>query len=358
MVRVAMDGSYTVERLAPGEYTVMASLPGYLSPMDDIVAAAMAMPDDRSPAALRQLLASNGSVTISGGETESYDISLQRGASVSGHILYSDGAPATQILIEVQDANAKKLPGDKQRQAEMAAGFSRVMFTHQSQNTDDQGHFRIAGLKPGTYRVAAISSVAANLDSESGDMPGIELLIGGMADPSALRVYSGDTLHAKAAKTYELRAGDDVTGVDITIPLNAFHQVKGVLTAVDGRPINQATLTLTDSTDDSVTFESQVADDGSFSFPTIANGTYTLAASNATIITRLTNADANVPLRFVPTKPTNAFADGKTSVIVKDSDLSDVSLTLTEVPLPPQPTPPAQPNNVQPIPDDPPDQQP
>jgi hypothetical protein len=342
MARVAMDGTYTIEHLAHGQYTVMAALPGYLSSFDEMITGAI---DDNSPDAMRKRLLDLGTVTISGGETETYDISLERGAAVSGRVLYSDGSPATQVSIEVEDIHAKRLTGEKQQQAQMAANMVRTMFTHQSQNTDDQGRFRISGLKPGSYRVVAVSSLSSDIDSQEGEAAGFALLIGGMADPGALRVYSGDTLHAKAAKTYELRSRDEVSGIDITIPLNAYHQVKGTLTAVDGRPINKATVTLTDTTDDTVSFETSVSESGTFNFPAVAAGTYTLAAKEARIIGRTPGSNSDIPMRYAPTKATNAFADGTTSVIVKDSDVPDTVLTLTEIPLPPQPTEPALPNS-------------
>jgi hypothetical protein len=338
MARVGMDGTYTVEHLAPGEYAVMAALPGYLSPIDDMISSLI---EDHSPAAQREALSGHGTVTITGGEAETYDISLERGGAVSGRVLYSDGSPATQIIIDVEDINTKKLTGEKQRESQMASGMFRTMFTHQSQSTDDQGRFRIASVKPGTYRVAAISSFSSTIDSQDNEMNGVAILIGRLADPGALRVYSGDTLHAKAAKTYELRSGDEVSGIDITIPLNAYHLVKGTLAAIDGRPINKATLTLTDTSDDTVSFETSVSEDGTFIFPAVAAGTYTLDANEGRIIGRVPGSNPDIPLRYAPTKAIAAFADGTTSVIVKDSDIPDVALTLTEVPLPPAPTLPA-----------------
>jgi hypothetical protein len=337
MGRVALDGSYSIEHLGPGQYSVMAILPGYISEMDDMISSEI---QDHSPSAIRQELLRNGTVTITAGEVERYDLTIERGAAVSGHVLFSDGAPASQVSIEVEDVNAKKLSGPNAAQGKMAASMGRMMFTHQSQNTDDQGRFRIAGLRPGSYRVAAVSSLS-NADDTADGMGGMIALLGGSFDPSALRVYSGDTLHAKSAKTYELRSGDEVTGIEITIPLNAYHQVKGTLTAVDGRTINRATLTLTDTTDDSVTFQTEVSEQGSFTFTTVAAGTYTLVAKDAKITAPLPGSDPNLPRRYASTKVTNAFADATTSVIVKDSDVPDITLTLTEVSLPPEPTLPA-----------------
>ena len=342
MTRVALDGTYSVEHLTPGEYAIIAILPGYISPMDEMIAAGIENP---SPAAIREQLLRSGTVTITGGESERDDITLARGAAVSGHVLFSDGAPATQVAIEVEDVNAKKITGPNADQARMAEAIGRSMFTHQSQNTDDQGRFRISGLKPGTYRVAAVST-SSNADDSADGMGAMVAMLGGSFDPAALRVYSGDTLHPKAAKTYELRTGDEVTGIDITIPLNAYHQVKGTITAVDGRLINKATVTLTDTTDETVTYQTEVSEQGTFTFATVAAGTYALAVKEAKIIALQPGSNTDIALRYAPTKATNAFADGTTSVIVKDSDVPDVTLALTEVPLPPEPTPPPALPNV------------
>ncbi len=325
MVRVAMDGSYTVERLAPGEYTVMASLPGYLSPMDDIVAAAMAMPDDRSPAALRQLLASNGSVTISGGETESYDISLQRGASVSGHILYSDGAPATQILIEVQDANAKKLPGDKQRQAEMAAGFSRVMFTHQSQNTDDQGHFRIAGLAPGDYLVSATLQNNTGMNMTSGSMN-----LSHIAAQKPLVIYAPAAFHKSAAKPITLRGSEAQTDLLVTINLGGMHTVSGhVGSAEDHHGLNSATVTLTDATDKDFVRSASVDAAGNYNVTLVPPGTYNLTVTDAADTEPEKKTDKKKGLLdFSSDHTLRSYEDGKQSLIVADSDIAALNIEL------------------------------
>jgi hypothetical protein len=326
--RVASDGSYSIEHVAPGEYGVIAMLPGYLSPMDQMTADEMG---GGFEAKIRPYL-KDGTVIVRGQETARFDFSLQRGAAVSGRILYSDGAPASQISIEVQDINAKP-PSAKTPQNGMNFGMlMRTLFLHQSQGTDDQGRFRISGLSSGTYRVAAIQ--ASDLSMGDGADDGMSFLIGMPANPKELHIYSGDTIHKESAKTYELRAGDEISGVDITIPLDAFHRVEGRLTAVDGRNINMAGLTLTDADDDSLAFRATVQRDGTFRFRDVPAGTYTLAASNAKIVKVPDDFPEGAPLRDGTMQPTSVFADGSTSVIVKDVDVSDVGLTLTEIPLP------------------------
>jgi hypothetical protein len=334
---VAMDGTYTLEHLGPGQYSVLAALPGYLSPLDELISSGMA---DHSPAAMHDLLTRLDTVTVTGTETERYDITLQRGAAVSGRVVYSDGSPATQVSMAIEDVKAKDLTDENQNQALQAVSVARILFMHQTLSTDDLGRFRVGGLKPGTYRVAALSAPAGTSDREDDGM----MALFGNVGPGALRVYAGDTLHRKAARTYELRSGDEVTGIDITIPLNAYHQVIGTLTAVDGRPINSSIVTLRDTSDDSVSFESKVARDGTFSFGTVAAGTYTLSAKNGRIVVRVDGENWDASEAYAPTKITNAFADASTSVIVKDSDVLDVSLTMTEVRLPPEPEQPNEPD--------------
>jgi hypothetical protein len=326
--RVSMDGTYTVKHLPPGEYGVLAFLPGYLSAFDGLTASDL---DDHPAEKEREIMSQNGVATIAPGGAATLDITLQRGATINGRVLYSDGSPATQVTISLEDVNAKPAKNSSARDNIDVGSYMRMLFTHQTQGTDDQGHFRIAGIKSGSYRVAAIQSAPSN--SDRGEGAEMEMLLGAIVDPGALHVYSQDTLHKKSAKVYDLRPGDEVTGIDLTIPLDAFHRI---LSAKDGRPINSGSLTLTDTADDSFTFTTTVADDGSFAFTTVPAGTYTLSAANAQIQAPEPNTPADVPLQYAPKHTTNTFAAGSTSILVKDSDIDDASLTLTEIPMPPE----------------------
>jgi len=325
--RVNMDGTYTAQHLRSGEYFVIAILPGYLSPVDDFSAADM---DDHSPAKMRALMAPYGSAIVHAGSPTTFDITLERGAAISGQVSYADGAPATQVSIDFEDVNAKPSTGKSAHDNVNVGAYVRQIFTHQSQSTDDQGHYRIAGIKPGSYRVVAVQASPSSSMQE-----GFEGVMGLTPDTKALRFYSGNTIHKKSAKVYDLRAGDEVTGIDIVIPPSIFHRVHGTLTVKDGRTINTASLVLTDSSDDSTKFTASVSEDGTFDFATVPSGTYKLAASGAKIVVAAANTQPGTPFRYAAKHTTNAFADGDTSVVVNDSDLDDVSLTLNEIPVPP-----------------------
>jgi hypothetical protein len=323
LARVAMDGTFVAERLGPGEYTVIALLPGYLSALDSMMASQLEGP---SPEKERAILEKNGTVVVHGAETATRDIVLARGAAVSGRVLYSDGSPATQITILVEDAKAKPpASGSTPGQVNEGKAFLAMM-THQSSGTDDQGHFRIAGLPPGSYRVAAVQIGGASMDV--GD--GFASAMAGMPDPASMRFYSGDTMRKSAAKVYELRSGDEVADITITIPDTLLHQVRGSLSAIGGGTITAATVTLKDSAEDGLSFSTPVAQGDTFTFPQVPAGTYTLTVTGAEsrhFVNGPMQEDGEPPKQPPPT----LFVDESKTVIVKDGDITDANFTLKEV---------------------------
>ena len=325
MLRVGLDGSYSAEHLAPGEYSVIAMLPGYLTPFDDMVGSQM---HDLSPAEQRAMLSRQGTVVVRGSETETLNMTLVRGAAVSGRVLYSDGSPAAQVSIDLEDVKAASKPGSSVEDNMNVGRAMRSMFTQQSISTDDQGHFRVAGLQPGTYRIAALQSLTA---SDLGGEGGMGMMFGAMIDASALHFFSGDTIHRKAAKTYELRAGDEVTGIDITIPERAFHRLRGQVTGTSGKPANTGELTLTDKTDEAFTYTQRLNTDGVFEFPAVPAGTYTLAVKGAAY-SAFTPDNMPRPLPQKVDTQTIQFGAGSQDVIVKDADVVDVAISLPELP--------------------------
>jgi len=318
-----MDGSYAFEHISPGEYAVVAVLPGYLNPFEGVTISPT--PDSQLSDQMWKRESEHGTLKITAGEAVKFDMELQRGAAISGRVFYSDGAPAAQIVIEAQStARDKEKTGPDEPFLDLG-GFVREV-ARQSLSTDDVGHFRLSGLHPGTYRVMAIELSKDHADDGFGGA-------GAINDPSAVRVYAGDTLHQKAAKTYDLRAGEETSGIDITIPLEAFHSVRGHLSAVDGRTINMADLKLTDPSDDTFAMSTKLQNDGSFNFPSVPGGTYTLSATNA----RIGEVPGDIPAQFentVSLVPKTAFGDSTQSIVIADVDLADVNVSLTEVPMP------------------------
>lgn len=326
--RVAMDGTYTIRDLPPGDYTVVALLPGYTTLFDGFPLDAS---NPKNNAELRARLIANGIVSVRSNETVRFDTTIQRGATISGRVLYDDGAPATQAVLDIENVNtkapAKKSAAsgttDTDTQDLSADSVIRSMFLHQNQVTDDQGNFRISGIRPGTYRIFA---TPPGIDGSSNDEQ-LDFMFG-VVKAGPIRIYSGDTSHRNAAKTYDLKAGDEVSGIEITVPVYAFHRVEGHLTSLDGRPIIVAAIALTDSSDDSFVLHSHPARDGEFFFPAVPSGTYKLAIVGA----RLGELSDNTPPESAILQNAESFADTTTSVIVKDSDITDLNIQLQKAP--------------------------
>ena len=326
MARVAMDGTFAAERLGPGEYTVIALLPGYLSGFDSLLLGEFNA-NAQSAEQERAILAKNGTVVVRGAETATRDLVLTRGAAVSGRVLYSDGSPATQIAIVVEDVKAKP-PASASERDQMTVGEAfRSMLTHQSSGTDDQGHFRIAGLQPGSYRVAAAQIGGNGMDAGEG----FGMAMAGMPDTASMRFYSGDTMRKSVARVYELRSGDEAADITITIPDTLLHQVHGSLAVIGDRTITSATVTLKDSAEGGLTFSTTVVQGDTFVFPQVPAGTYTLAVTEAKsqiYVQGPMQADGEPPQQPLPT----LFADESKAIIVKDADITDANFTLKEAP--------------------------
>ncbi len=329
---VNISGTYTFEHLAPGDYVIVAILPGYLSALDD----APELTPEQTELDYINALAARNTVTVSTQGSTTANLLLERGAAISGRVLYSDGSPVTQATMTLENTSDKNKPVSEQP----PASFSHFVgaFIHHSVNTDDLGHFRFSGVKPGTYRIAVTPPLTNDgKDTGPGQLGIASALMGG---DRAIGIYNGDTFHKRDAKKYEIKGSEQLTGIELRIPLNAFRSVRGIVNAVDGRPINIGALTLTDTSDDTVIFHANLTSDGTFHFTSIPPGSYTLAATGAHIGSPPHEDATDQAIYERELVATNNFADGSTQILVQDSDLTGVTLSLTEVPMP---KPPANP---------------
>ncbi len=89
-VQTMPDGSFTVPHVAPGTYYVYASAPRYLSPLAKlgITDSELNSPDKAVKEAIARTIPR---VTVSADRVVSADLTLERGAAVSGTVLYDDG---------------------------------------------------------------------------------------------------------------------------------------------------------------------------------------------------------------------------------------------------------------------------
>jgi hypothetical protein len=327
-VPVALDGMYRFTNVPPGTYQIRATLAGYIDPMGEFSPEDFASQD---PAMRKRIAAAAQTVTISGNEGAHIDLRLERGASISGKVMFEDGSPA--IGWQVQSAAA---PGKDAANPFGSGGVLGVSglknLLHLPVTTDDTGHFRLSGLSSGEYVLQARVTLMgmdrggfAPMSSGAGMGMGTFAALMG----TKLTAYSGSAMHVADAKAVSVIAGDERTGVEIVLPLHMMHAVSGhVLAKGDAHAVNFGTVELTDKNDMSVTFTVSVHEDGSFRFDYVpGNSEYTLTTHNVqdAVTTETTTTFGQT---IAKKKTLHNYGQATQQVHVMDSDVDGVNVSV------------------------------
>jgi len=291
-VQTQLDGSFSIPRVAPGTYLIIASLPGYVSPLADLGAT---NDDLLEPTAemRKRLLDRIPTITLDGSGSASINVSLERAAAVSGTILYDDGSPASGIRVQMlQRIQGKWVPVQNAVGDDMGSGNSV---------TDDRGAFRITGLPSVKEAI-----VEATLSLQNYTLTFRKSGFGSSGgQPVSIAFYSGGITRQNDAAPFRLTIGEERSGEDMTLPISRLHKLKGALLAKkDGHVLNSGYLDLLFADDRSPLANARVEpDDENFEFSFVPEGDYLLRVLSA--------ADAhleeisNPPGTFPPTT-TNA----------------------------------------------------
>lgn len=212
-------------------------------------------------------------IQVSVNTSANAEIRLERGAAVSGTILFDDGSPAGEVSVKLlhKDEAGKWLP---------VTGYSRKFGA--GINTNDRGEFRMSSLLPDVYMLQADLSLndMKATSSGSGDRQ-VSFIM--QTSRFSLPFYGhGDTVQSEAA-SFTLKAGDELRGQDMTLPISKLHRLTGRVTAgPDAHPVNAASLTLVTREDGlQVAASSLSREDGLFHFEFIPAGDYLLRVSDA-----------------------------------------------------------------------------
>ncbi len=268
-VQTLLDGSFLVERLPPGNYFVIASAPGYLSPLDKVADTEEQL---RNPdATVREKFGKAiPHVLVQGNVTSQMDVFLERGAAVSGTVRYDDGSPAAGLAVKLLV-----------RQKEKWVPFHNGSWQDASElRTDDRGNYRIANLPAREYllqvdlRLEGIAHTKVTRDRVF-DVHYDD-------DPSySIPIYTGGRFVAKDAKPFSVSLGEERTGEDLQIPLAQLHRVSGNLVAAkDEHVINSGEVELLTAGDRThVESFSLTIRDSNFNFSFVPEGDYVLHAT-------------------------------------------------------------------------------
>jgi protocatechuate 3,4-dioxygenase beta subunit len=247
------DGRYRVTALAEGKYLAQALLGGYVR---------------EKPSENHSL---NESVSLEEGESrENVDFALARGGVITGRVTDAEGRSLIARFVSLQavDEQGGKAPAH-------GPNIMELMMNSDAFQTDDRGVYRLFGLRAGRYLVSAGG------DSE------IALMTG--AAGKYPRTWHPDVTEENQAKIIEVKAGDEITGVDIKLGAakRTFEAAGRVVDDETSKPIAGASVVCIKSkgADESAFFggfggTSRTDEQGNFHISGLAPGEYQLGLAD------------------------------------------------------------------------------
>jgi hypothetical protein len=330
---VGLNGEFKFAGVKPGTYYVHAIYSGYIDSFAQFSDEDFASTDP----AIRARIAQIPTVTVSGTDSANAELSLERGAAISGRLLYDDGSPAAGWTLSV----IKPGTPDSASEAATAAMNNALAISGAAQisKSDDLGRFRITGLIPGSYALRAFLNA-----------PSIGITASNIGDGGSginLAVYSGDTFSRADAKPLTVSAGEEYSGAEITISTHALHNITGhVYSKSDAHTLNTGSVALTSKSNPALHQVAAIRDDGSFHFEVLPGGiTYTLTVEGAA---DGKNTPATTPgfmgINLPNTEILRKYGSDTADVLLGESDVDSVRLTVAPTDWKPSPKKPGAPD--------------
>ena len=165
-------------------------------------------------------------VVANGADVRNVDIALPSSLAIEGRVVDETGEPLSRVAIFA----GRYLPG-----SDISQRVGGVPI-----QTDDLGHYRLYGLEPGTYVVAADGRSSVAFFEASFNVPVFSAaVVQRDLDPFAMTFYPS-TLDESRAQRVRL-AGQDLTGIDIVLLRSRPLRLSGMV--LDSRDSRQRSLT-------------------------------------------------------------------------------------------------------------------
>jgi len=237
-------GRFTFTEVAGGNYTIVASKPGYVTSFYG------AKKPGHGPGVAIAVLDNQRVGNIR--------VKMLHGAAITGVVRRQSGQPAVSVPIEVMPV--QNVGGTRRTSLgiDTSTPFARGTSQMGSATTDDRGVYRVFGLAPGEYVVMtqgrALESFLSNdvrlvtpaelqwaqsassVNPASGPAPEAGQTV------TYSTVYYPGTPDASTATTITLGANEERNGVDFTMTLVPTAKVTGVVFDSDGQPMSGATV--------------------------------------------------------------------------------------------------------------------
>jgi hypothetical protein len=251
------SGSFVFPKVAPGRYSITVQRDGFL-PLS-----AGRIGDYKMPPIF----------TMNSGETiSSFVFRMTPSGVVSGKVKFDDAEPAVNIAIQLYRSYY-----ERGRHGYAAAANAR---------TDDRGEYRVHGLDPGTYYVAALYQSPPR-PSGAEEQTRKDALGNPLPELSYAVTFYPQVQKMSEAVAVKVAPGDEVNGIDIFLTLVHTVHVRGqVLNGIKGSAIASPGVTLRMNDSDNTASVSApisvtVDKDQNFDIQGVTAGPYLLLASGA-----------------------------------------------------------------------------
>jgi Carboxypeptidase regulatory-like domain len=240
------DGRFVFDKLAPGSYRMDVQKTGF-APLSG---------PERAPTA-----------QVSAGQTTAIALRLQKGAVIAGKLLDASGEPVTDARIMAMHPINGNRPG--------AATVRLVPALGGGQQTNDLGEFRIAGLAPGEYYVAAMPRAGSPFGGAA-----VSPTANGTANTTT---YYPGTIEQGSAHTIKVAAGETVDNIVFSMQSVPAFRVSGRVVDENGAPVTGAMVTLMGDPRTNTFMgpigHARTEDGGRFTIADVPAGTYHVSAS-------------------------------------------------------------------------------
>jgi len=190
-------GQFEIRDLPAGRYSLNANRAGYL---------AMSFGQARPGEPGRPIELGDGDVM------DKVDFVLPHTALISGHVLDEAGEPLAGANVMVM-------------QSRFFNGKRRLVPTRGNSTTDDTGQYRLSGLEPGEYYVQASSREIWETDPPDRQTMGF------------LPTMYPSAPNAGEAQRVRVRAGQETTGIDISLVPGKVAKISGTVSNSQGQPL-------------------------------------------------------------------------------------------------------------------------
>lgn len=234
------QGRFAIRGLPPGTYTLEASKTGYVTVQ------------------YGQTRAAEPGLQLEVRESATLDdivLTLPRGSAVTGTITDDRGEPLEAVAVralQVRYANGRTM-------AVMPAGAREVV-------TDDRGCYRLFGLLPGSYLIAAVAEASVATTDAPGYAP----------------VFHPGSTQVSEATAIQTDIGRDVSGIDLVFHQVPISRVAGVVRNAAGSAVAASVLLVASQRSGAIALEALQATaadaDGSFAIANVPPGDYVVQA--------------------------------------------------------------------------------